>query len=78
MIVYRHEIDQHCRSSGRFEGRFTRFYSAHGDPALLKRNIERMMESVNAFLELDRLRNTAMSEYLLKTGWVGSTPGEVG
>ena len=44
------------------------FFSAGGDPKLLQANIEAMLESVTACLDLARLRNTTMSEYLLVTG----------
>ena len=43
------------------------FFSAGGDATLLQANIEAMLESVNACLDLERLRNVTMSEYLLKT-----------
>ncbi|MCP5067999.1 MAG: hypothetical protein GY946_15665, partial [bacterium] len=43
------------------------FYLAEGSPERMKANIERMMASVTAFLDLDRIRNVTMSEYLLKT-----------
>jgi len=43
------------------------FFSAGGDPKVLQANIEAMLESVNACLDLERLRNTTMSEYLLDT-----------
>jgi hypothetical protein len=42
------------------------FYRAEGDPARMRRNIERMLESVRAFLDLERIRNATMSEYLLQ------------
>jgi hypothetical protein len=43
------------------------FFSAGGDPALLQANVTAMLESVAACLDLERLRNTTMSEYLLKS-----------
>ena len=43
------------------------FYCADGDPERLRRHVEQMMASVNAFLELPRLRVVTMSEYLIKT-----------
>lgn len=43
------------------------FYCADGDPAVLDANLATMMDSVTAFLDLDRIRLAAMSEYLLKT-----------
>ena len=44
-----------------------RFYCADGDQAVLDANLATMMDSVTAFLDLDRIRLAAMSEYLLKT-----------
>lgn len=41
------------------------FFSARGDQAVLQRHIEEMLESVVACLDLERLRNVTMSEYLL-------------
>ena len=43
------------------------FYCAGGSKDVLKENIEKMMASVTAFLDLDRIRTVTMSEYLLKT-----------
>ncbi len=43
------------------------FFNAGGDPAVLNANIERMLESVNACLDLSRIRNVTMSEHLLRT-----------
>ena len=43
------------------------FYCAGGSKDVLKQNIEKMMASVTAFLDLDRIRTVTMSEYLLKT-----------
>ncbi|HEY5024887.1 MAG TPA: hypothetical protein VII76_07915 [Acidimicrobiales bacterium] len=43
------------------------FFNAHGDPAVLSANITAMLDSVNACLDLARIRNTTMSEYLVKT-----------
>ena len=43
------------------------FYLADGDDELLARNMNTMMASVGAFLDFDRIRLAAMSEYLLKT-----------
>ena len=43
------------------------FYSAGGDEAVLAANLGTMMDSVTAFLDLDRIRLAAMSEYLLKS-----------
>jgi hypothetical protein len=44
-----------------------RFYLADGDEALLAERMNVMMTSVGAFLDFDRIRLAAMSEYLLKT-----------
>jgi hypothetical protein len=44
-----------------------RFYCADGDDELLARNMTTMIDSVTAFLDLDRIRCSAMSEYLLLT-----------
>jgi hypothetical protein len=41
------------------------FFNADGDSDKLNANITAMLESVNACLDLDRLRNVTMSEYLL-------------
>jgi hypothetical protein len=43
------------------------FFNAHGDPAVLTANITAMLDSVNACLDLARIRNMTMSEYLVKT-----------
>jgi hypothetical protein len=43
------------------------FYLAEGSAERMKVNIERMLESVRGFLDMDRIRNQTMSEYLLKT-----------
>ena len=44
-----------------------RFYLADGDEELLAKNLNTMLESVGAFLDFDRIRLAAMSEYLLRT-----------
>jgi hypothetical protein len=41
------------------------FFNADGDSDKLTANINAMLESVNACLDLTRLRNSTMSEYLL-------------
>jgi hypothetical protein len=41
------------------------FFNANGDRDLLGRNISAMLESVTGCLDLDRLRNSTMSEYLI-------------
>jgi len=43
------------------------FFNAGGDPARLSENVTVMLDSVNACLDLSRLRNVTMSEYLVKT-----------
>jgi hypothetical protein len=43
------------------------FYRAGGDRNRMKANIARMLDSVNAFLDMDRIRTFTMSEYLLKS-----------
>lgn len=43
------------------------FFNGGGDPARVQANLEKMMESVTACLDLGRLRNTTMSEYLLRS-----------
>jgi hypothetical protein len=43
------------------------FFNAGSDPALLQANIERMLESVNACLDLSRIRNVTMSEHLVRS-----------
>jgi len=41
------------------------FFNAGGDADVLGANITAMLESVNACLDLDRIRNVTMSEYLV-------------
>ncbi|MGH0034553.1 MAG: EthD domain-containing protein [Myxococcota bacterium] len=41
------------------------WYCADGDPEVMKRNLARMVESCRAFLDLDRVVSTPMSEYRL-------------
>lgn len=43
------------------------FYNADGSQERLEENMMRMIEVVTAFLDLDRVRNVTMSEYLLKS-----------
>jgi len=43
------------------------FFNAGGDPAVMNQHLETMMGNVIACLDMDRLRSTTMSEYLLKT-----------
>ena len=42
------------------------FFNAAGDDAVLSEHISAMLDSVNACLDLGRLRNTTMSEYLVR------------
>jgi hypothetical protein len=44
------------------------WYCTDGDQKKLKENLGRMMESVNAFLEIDRVESHPMSEYLMSDG----------
>jgi hypothetical protein len=41
------------------------FYGGDGCRERMRQNLERMLESVQGFLDLDRIRNVTMSEYLL-------------
>lgn len=43
------------------------FFNAAGDPDVMNRNLGRMMESVNACLDLSRFRTATMSEYFLRS-----------
>ncbi len=45
-----------------------RWYRAEGDPAALRRNLERMLESVRGFLDIERVESHPMSEYVLRSG----------
>ena len=40
------------------------FFNAFGDPDQMNHNLGRMIESVAAFIDMDRMRNVTMSEYL--------------
>ena len=42
-----------------------RWYKAEGSPETLQRNVRRMLESCQAFLDLDRVESHPMSEYRL-------------
>jgi hypothetical protein len=44
------------------------FYRAGGSPERLRENVQRMLASVRGFLDLERIRSFAMSEYLLGSG----------
>jgi hypothetical protein len=43
------------------------FFNADGDPDRMNEHLARMMDSVGACLDLDRLRSTTMSEYLVRS-----------
>lgn len=43
------------------------FFNADGDPDRMAAHLTEMMDSVSACLDLERLRSTCMSEYLLRT-----------
>jgi hypothetical protein len=43
------------------------FYLGEGSEARLREHVRRMLESVRAFLDLDRIRSVAMSEYLVRS-----------
>ncbi|HUI02307.1 MAG TPA: hypothetical protein VLZ77_02115 [Acidimicrobiales bacterium] len=43
------------------------FFNAGGDPARLSEHVTAMLDSVQACLDLARLRNVTMSEYIVKT-----------
>jgi len=43
------------------------FYGADGDPDRMQAHLAEMLESVSAFLDLDRIRSFTTSEYLLLT-----------
>ena len=43
------------------------FYLADGSAERMKRHLERMLESVTGFLDLDRIRTNTLSEYVVKS-----------
>jgi hypothetical protein len=43
------------------------FFNAGDDKAVLQANIERMLDSVNACLDLSRIRNVTMSEHIIRS-----------
>ena len=43
------------------------FYLAEGSEERMKANVKTMLESVNAFLDMDHIRTATMSEYFLKS-----------
>ncbi len=54
-------------ASGRHVSDPMLFYLARGSEARMRENIARMMESVQGFLELERIRSSSMSEYIVKS-----------
>ena len=60
-------IVEECWPSARHVEDPMLFYCADGSAERMKENVEKMMASVTAFLDLDRIRTITMSEYLLKT-----------
>ena len=60
-------IVEECWPSARHVEDPMLFYCANGSKERLKENINKMMESVTAFLELPRIRTITMSEYLLRS-----------
>jgi hypothetical protein len=45
------------------------FFNGFGDADRMNANIERMLDSVGAFIDMERMRNVTMSEYLLRRPW---------
>jgi hypothetical protein len=43
------------------------FFNGGGDPEVVRANLEQMMSNVVACLDLDKLRSTTMSEYLVRS-----------
>jgi hypothetical protein len=43
------------------------FFNAAGDPATMQANVEKMLESVDACLDMSRFRTNSMSEYLVRS-----------
>lgn len=43
------------------------FFNSGGDPEVMAANVEKMLESVNACLDLSRFRTATMSEYLVRS-----------
>jgi hypothetical protein len=43
------------------------FFNSGGDPDVMAANVEKMLESVNACLDLSRFRSATMSEYLVRS-----------
>jgi hypothetical protein len=60
-------IVEECWPSGRHVTDPMLFYLAEGSEERMRLHVKRMLESVRAFLDLDRLRSYAMSEYLVRT-----------
>jgi hypothetical protein len=62
-----HGIVEEAWPSARHVAEPMLFFNAHGDPAVLSAHITAMLDSVNACLDLARIRNVTMSEYLVKS-----------
>ncbi len=62
-----HGIVEEAWPSARHVAEPMLFFNAHGDPAVLSANVTAMLDSVNACLDLSRIRNVTMSEYLVKS-----------
>jgi hypothetical protein len=60
-------IVEECWPSGRHVTDPMLFYLAEGSEERMRLHVTRMLESVRAFLDLDRIRCYAMSEYLVRT-----------
>jgi hypothetical protein len=43
------------------------FFNSGGDPDVMGQNVTKMLESVNACLDLSRFRTSTMSEYLVRS-----------
>jgi hypothetical protein len=60
-------VVEECWPSARHVSDPMLFYLAEGSPERLRAHVQRMLESVRGFLDLDRIRSFAMSEYLVKS-----------
>jgi hypothetical protein len=60
-------IVEECWPSGRHVTDPMLFYLGEGSEERMRLHVKRMLESVRAFLDLDRLRSYSMSEYLVRT-----------
>ena len=43
------------------------FYCAEGDPEKMQAHVARMIDEINAFVDLNTLRSVTMSEWILKS-----------